>query len=142
MSKERNLMIKELKLVVIPHLKGLGFKGIFPHFRRINKKRIDLLTFQFDKYGGGFVIEIAKYPHENFITYWGKKIPPDKLKAFDLDAMKRHRLWCKDTKSKWASDYWFKYDKFNILGNVYEKLAKKIIKLIDTQAELYWKEKK
>jgi ferritin-like protein len=45
-------------------------------------------------------------------------------------------------KSKWTSDYWFKYDKFNILGNVYEKLAKKIIKLIDTQAELYWKEKK
>lgn len=142
MGKERDLMIKELKLFVIPYLKEIGFTGKFPHFRRINKERIDLLTFQFDKYGGGFAIEIAKYPNKFFTTYWGKKIPQDKITAFDLHPSERHRLGCKDPKSKWGSDYWFRYDKLNLLGNIYQKVSKKVVKLIDSQAEIYWKENK
>lgn len=48
-----------LKAVVVPALRLRGFMGTFPHFRRIGECGIDLLTFQFDKWGGGFVVEIA-----------------------------------------------------------------------------------
>ncbi|WP_144697743.1 DUF4304 domain-containing protein [Fictibacillus phosphorivorans] len=43
-----------LKQVVIPILREQGFKGSLPHFRRVNKKNIDLITFQFNRWGGYF----------------------------------------------------------------------------------------
>jgi hypothetical protein len=52
-------MEAELKSAVVPKLRSHGFKGSYPHFRRFADERIDLLTFQHDKWGGGFVIEIA-----------------------------------------------------------------------------------
>jgi uncharacterized protein DUF4304 len=53
-------MIAALKAEFVPALKARGFKDSFPHFRRIEPDKIDLHTVQFDKWGGGFVIEIAK----------------------------------------------------------------------------------
>jgi hypothetical protein len=50
-------MEKELRTAVLPWLPGCGFSGKFPHLRRIMQTSIDLLTFHFDKNGGGFVIE-------------------------------------------------------------------------------------
>jgi hypothetical protein len=58
-NSSRKKMIKHLSEIVIPVLREKGFKGSFPHFRRITNDRINLLTFQFDRYGGGFVIEIT-----------------------------------------------------------------------------------
>jgi hypothetical protein len=49
-------MIKLLKGIFIPLLRDRNFKGSFPHFRRTENGRTNLLTFQFDKNGGGFVI--------------------------------------------------------------------------------------
>lgn len=43
-------MIAALKAVFVPVLRERGFKGSFPHFRRIRPDRIDLLTVQFDKW--------------------------------------------------------------------------------------------
>ena len=77
-------MIKYLSELVIPVLRRKGFKGSFPHFRRLTSDRINLLTFQFDKYGRGFVIEIANCKVTGFTTYWGEKIQPNKLTAHDL----------------------------------------------------------
>ena len=45
---DREIMIKKLKEIVIPYIRDVGFKGSFPHFRRLAGKQIDLLTFQFD----------------------------------------------------------------------------------------------
>nr|WP_268888411.1 DUF4304 domain-containing protein [Heyndrickxia shackletonii] len=42
-------MISALKKIVVPELRERGFKGSFPHFRRIFENKIDLITFQFDK---------------------------------------------------------------------------------------------
>jgi hypothetical protein len=52
-------MIKKLNDIVVPVLRQSNFKGSFPHFRRVTAERTNLLTFQFDRSGGGFVIEIA-----------------------------------------------------------------------------------
>src|SRR5260221_6514272 len=59
-SKDREAMDAALKELVIPVLRANGFKGSLPHFRRVTPQAIDLLTFQFDKWGGGFVVEISK----------------------------------------------------------------------------------
>ena len=60
-------MISKLKKIVVPGLRERGFKGSFPHFRRISEKKIDLITFQFHRYGGGFVIEVEVCSPEGFI---------------------------------------------------------------------------
>jgi len=52
----REAVEKELKAIVVTALRASGFKGSFPHFRRPLPERIDLLTFQFDRHGGGFVL--------------------------------------------------------------------------------------
>jgi hypothetical protein len=59
LAEERTKMIKELKKWVIPELNNMGFTGVFPHYRRNAGKKIDLLMFQFNKWGGSFLIEIS-----------------------------------------------------------------------------------
>jgi Domain of unknown function (DUF4304) len=65
-------MISSLKKLFVPALRERGFKGSLPHFRRIGKNQIDLLTVQFDRHGGGFVIEISKCPPEGLTTHRGE----------------------------------------------------------------------
>ena len=59
MSAERDKMIISLKENVIPELRNRNFKGSFPHFRKTGYGKTNLLTFQFDRNGGGFIIELA-----------------------------------------------------------------------------------
>ena len=75
-------MIKNLNEIFIPVLRSLNFKGSFPHFRRLTPTRTNLLTFQFDKWGGGFVIEIANHKAGSFITRWGEEITPKKVNTY------------------------------------------------------------
>lgn len=60
MSEARKKMNEALKEIVVPILREKGFKGSFPHFRRVSGKYLDLLTFQFSQWGGQFVVEIGK----------------------------------------------------------------------------------
>ena len=62
--------------------------------------------------------------------------------AYDLHTNERLRLESKNPLSDKGSDYWFRYNKLNLFGNIYEKLAKKVIKLIEKQAEFYWNKNK
>jgi hypothetical protein len=66
MSSGRDEMIKALKSILVPLLREKGFKGSFPHFRRLLETRIDLISFFFDKYGGGFIVEIGASPVNGF----------------------------------------------------------------------------
>jgi Domain of unknown function (DUF4304) len=72
MSEPRDQMIAALREVVVPVLRNMGFSGSFPHFRRIRESQIDLLTFQFDRHGGSFVVEVATCAPEGFTTHWGR----------------------------------------------------------------------
>ncbi|MFC4263970.1 DUF4304 domain-containing protein [Ferruginibacter yonginensis] len=137
-NPERKEMIKHLYDSVIPVLRQKGFKGSFPHFRRLTTDRINLLTFQFDRSGGGFVIEIANCLATGFTTSWGTKIEPNKLTAHDLSNRKRIQSNM-DTTSSLTED-WFRYDKKYLFGfgDIYKKICKDVLSKLDI-AEDYWK---
>lgn len=132
MSYERDKMISELKKIVVPELRNRGFKGSFPHFRRISEVKIDLITFQFDRYGGGFVIEVGACSPEGITHYWGEKVPPNKVTAHDLS----NRLRLKE-----SGGQWFRYDVGVESENIYEDLAKEVLDHL-YEAEDYWENKR
>ena len=113
MSAERNKMIESLKEIVIPELRNMNFKGSFPHFRRTENGKTNLLTFQFDRSGGGFVIELANWNESEFKTSWDKLIPINKLTAHDLN--KRQRIYPNSITEENGIDSWFRYDQKNAL---------------------------
>jgi hypothetical protein len=129
MSSARDNMISELKKIVVPEIRKRGFKGSFPHFRRISEDKIDLMTFQFDRYGGGFVIEVGVCSPEGFTHSWGE-IPPNKVTAHDLNPNNRLRLKEKDGQ-------WFRYDVENESDDIYENVANEVLKHL-YEAEAYW----
>ena len=104
---DREAMISELKRVVQPHLRSIGFSGSFPHFRKIGLTTIELVTFQFDRNGGGFVIEIARAPVSGITTSWGAHIPANKTKAWDVHGNFRKRI---QPKSGGSTNSWFRFD--------------------------------
>ncbi len=118
----------------MPVLKARGFKGSFPHFRRPTDTAIHLLTFQFDKWGGGFVVEIASCPAEGVTMHWGEPISPSKVTTQHVS--RRLRLGS----SGEQSDHWFRYDQRGLLsfGDPYERAARKVLPYLDSQAESYW----
>ncbi len=94
-------MILSLRGLFVPALRERGFKGSLPHFRRPLKDRIDLLTVQFDRSGGGFFIEISNCAPEGITMPWGKHIPPSRVRAWDVYPPNRPRL---------GDGHWFKFD--------------------------------
>jgi len=127
-------MVKALNGIVVTRLRERGFQGSFPHFRRIGEKKIDLLTFQFDRHGGGFVIEISKCPPDGITTPWGEHLSPKKVRAWDMHPSDRLRL--QPSPGSGTSD-WFRYDKFSRQGEVFEKTARETLPFLDT-AEKFW----
>jgi hypothetical protein len=138
MSTERDKMIKSLNEIFIPELRNRNFKGSFPHFRKTESGKTNLLTFQFDRSGGGFIIELANWNESEFKTHWGKIISLNKLTAHDLN--ERQRIYPNSLTEKNGTDSWFRY------GNpksdqTYESLARKVIERIPIM-EQYWTENK
>ena len=131
-------MNKNINEIVIPVLRQLDFKGSFPHFRRQTADRINLLTFQFDRSGGGFVIEMANCKPNGHTTSWGLEIKPNKVTAHDVNKRKRIQSNM-GTKSSHTDD-WFRYDKKHLfgLGDVYKKVCKDVLSKLDIAVE-YWK---
>ena len=102
----REEMEAALKTIVVPALRERGFTGSFPHFRRITGS-VELLTFQFDRNGGGFLVESAKAANTEFVTHWGKRVPVLKLTAWDLHPNQRRRI---KPLAGSGTDSWFRFD--------------------------------
>lgn len=137
-SADKIEMVKCLSETVIPVLRSLNFKGSFPHFRRQTAGRINLLTFQFDRSGGGFVIEIANCQPNGVLTSWGLEIKPNKVTAHDVD--KRKRIQSNMNTASSLTEDWFRYDKKHLFGfcDIYKKICKEVLVRIPL-AEDYWK---
>ena len=139
MKTARKLMGESIREIVIPELRRRGFKGSVPHYRRVSDKRIDLLTFQFNKYGGSFVVEIGSCPSEG-ITIGGMHIPPSKINVTYLGRRLRLGSVAK------GDDHWFKFGSdVTETPRVVTKsncdiVARKIISYLDIQAENFWNE--
>ncbi|WP_214742485.1 DUF4304 domain-containing protein [Exiguobacterium sp. s48] len=107
LSQQRKDMIAFLKREVVPYLRSHQFQGSFPHFRRMQSDRIDLVTFQFNRHGGSFIVELAQAPPSGFQTYWGEQISPQKMTAHDIDVDARRRL---GSHSSDEDGIWFFYE--------------------------------
>jgi hypothetical protein len=92
---------------MIAALKAAFFEGWLAHFRRIQTTRIDLLTVPFNKWGGSFVIEVAKCPPEGITTAWGEFHAPNKCRAWDVPYRPRHRL---GSPTPGKDGVWCRYD--------------------------------
>ncbi|MGG0663184.1 DUF4304 domain-containing protein [Viridibacillus arvi] len=130
-SNERKMIDNALKKVVIPFLRQQGFKGSLPHFRRINEKNIDLITFQFNKWGGSFVVELAVCPMQGVTMDWGEQIPPNKVTAHDID--KRFRL---GAKSEDEDGIWFNFENAKNVED-FEKVALNVVNLLNISDRLW-----
>jgi hypothetical protein len=132
MSDSRDQMIAALREIILPVLRDMGFKGSFPHFRRIRDTQIDLLTFQFSHYGGSFVVEVAHCEPGGFTTPWGKHIPPKQVRAHDIN--QRLRLGSNPPKQQ---DHWFHFEPER--PGICTDAASLLLPLLHSQAEEYWR---
>ena len=137
-SSDRVEMIKSLNVIVVPVLRQLNFKGSFPHFRRLMIDRVNLLTFQFDRHGGGFVIEIANAKNAPF-EMLGQVIEQNKLTAHMLNKRMRIQPIFHENGDS-STDDWFRYDKKYLfgLGEIYKKNCKDVLAKLNI-ADEYWK---
>lgn len=121
-DNNRASMDAALKESVLPVLRSHGFRGSFPHFRRFTNDSVELLTFQFDKWGGGFVVEIARGSIDGYTTAWGEHIPAKKLTAHHLHPTTRKRI---QPQEGGGPEAWFRFDD----GNV-RRTAQELLKLL------------
>ncbi len=56
---QRYKMRKALDQYVVPCIISEGFTGKYPHYRRISENKIDLLSFQTNKWGNSFTVEVS-----------------------------------------------------------------------------------
>lgn len=124
----KKAVVQEIKAIIVPELRRLGFKGSFPHFRRIyDDGRVDYLSYQFNKYGGSFIVEIAvAYPYKgkNGNFYYWDEVTPEFVKKSDYGYTKE-RLRIEPRKGKW-----FEFDEHNYPQTV-ELALRMIIKNMD-----------
>ena len=119
----REIMLSALKERTFPLLKEHGFTGKYPNFRRKLDNCIELISFQTNKWGGSFTIEVsAVFPGSadpNYTLYEG--VTED---TFGVEATnKRYRL-------PGMYDGWFYYrDVYRkrtlFFGNVYYDVPEK-----------------
>lgn len=128
-SVDRKAMDAAIKAVVVPVLREKGFAGSFPHFRRTSVRGMDLLTFQFDRHGGGFIIEISCCASDGVTTLWGKHIPATKVTAWDLLPNRRHRIQPRPGSGR---DSWFRFE-----SERPEVVAASVVDLLP-EAEQWW----
>jgi hypothetical protein len=114
-ASSRAAMIAELKRVVVPVLRELGYAGTFPHFRRAGGKRVALLSFQFSSWGGKFCVEVGTFPADGY-ERGGEVIPPDRVRIRDL--VRSTRIGPEDA----DGDRWFDFG-----GGDYPSVAEAVI---------------
>jgi uncharacterized protein DUF4304 len=116
--------------ILAPALRKRGFKGSLPHFRRIHDARVDLLTVQFDRHGGGFIVEISMCGSGGVTTSWGKQIPASKVTAHDLHPNERHRL---GSPAPGVDGRWYRFDD----GTPADDVARALVAHLE-EADQWW----
>lgn len=121
-------MRKLLRDQVVPVLRDRGFKGSFPHFRRANTTRLDLLSFQFSQFGPDLYIEVASCDPEGYTAPDGTLVPHDRVRTYHVG---RHRARIGPLPAL----------SFEGIAGTPDaaKIAKVITDAIQVQGELWWK---
>lgn len=64
----------------------MGFKGSYPHYRRFLDERMDIIGFQFSKWGPQFYVEIGVVDPGRHTLLDGKHFPSITLKYYKCPA--------------------------------------------------------
>ena len=117
------------KSILIPALASRGFRGKRSTFRRFGPDYLDLLTIQYWKYGGSFILEFGRTARGDFQTNWGPIVPEDEMDVAHLPTTKRARL---DERDPASDDIFrgFKYEGFGTDPNRYDALATRVANLL------------
>jgi hypothetical protein len=126
-------LLGKLKEYVVPVLRSMGFKGSPPHFHRNTGQQINLITFQFDRHGGGFVIEVGVSPAEGVTMSWGEHIPPTKVVVGHLHPNKRIRLG-----AAMEGNHWFRYDDKGTSATRFGDTAREVLPYLSVEAPDRW----
>lgn len=143
LAEDRKRMDRALKDILVPELRGLGFGGSYPHFHRLREGHVDLLTIQFNKYGGSFVAEIAYVGSDGQNLFFEERrgAEPKSLRAGDTT--ERLRLGS-DPASKdplRRGDHWFKFSGFSLsalFGDRCRKRAEEVVARLREQGLPWW----
>ncbi|MFT9846165.1 DUF4304 domain-containing protein [Aneurinibacillus sp. REN35] len=129
-------MQQVLRERIVPLLHERNFTGHFPHFRRLSDKQIDLLSFQFSKWGYYFYLEAAVCSPDGAYMLWGEKVAPNDVRAVDiLDVSKRTVL---GTRNGDCDFFYFVYEEREGNADNYFLVASQVLSLLN-QAEAWWR---
>ena len=127
-------MRRELRKVVFPALQGMGFTGKGLFFQRPRGEILDLLDFQYWKYGGEFILEFARRQRGNLQTPWGELIPEATITAAHVPPLERARL---EQRGPLAGEHFrgFAFAGFGEARDKYESLAVQVASLLPQMDE-------
>lgn len=117
-------IIQSLKNILVQKIKQLGFSGVFPHFRRKNNDRYEFLSFQFNRNGGSFVVEIG-FITPSHLDEWEKELSFEKLNYGNTPVENRLRIKPQNA----PEDFWFEYSQLN-KDEEFDNLAQSVTKLL------------
>lgn len=127
MSREGNLMRKALRKHFLPEMLRLGFVGTRSSFQRLGSDFLDLLSIQYWKYGGEFILEFARRERGDLITSWGELVPESKLEVAYVNPLNRARLVRATNTSNFGG---FQFGTFGNDVAAYDVLAARVAALL------------
>ncbi|RKT37858.1 hypothetical protein BDD21_5368 [Thiocapsa rosea] len=89
-------MRKALLKHLLTALAAAGFVGKSIHFMQLRDDAQDLLSIQYWKYGGSFILEFSRRDRGPLHTAWGPVIPEESLEVAYLPVADRARLQERD----------------------------------------------
>lgn len=129
-----DLMREQLKCVVVPYLRELGFQGKLSSFRRIKNGQCQTLDFQFNKYGKSFAVNLSIVePSEDFL----------RVSYQNLQTIRSQRLGSrrKRIKRQLNMDHWFRFLRgFIFYRQAYASAAKSVIAIFDSEADAIYQD--
>lgn len=106
-SKLRNA----IKRILEPEMAAAGFSIRYPHFQRHRGGRLELVSVQHDKWGGGFWLEFAPHAPGDLATSWGEVVPESSIDVAHTDPATRARLLA-STADAASRNSFFRYETF------------------------------
>lgn len=130
-------MQRALQTRVVPQLRERGFRGSFPDFRRVGSVQTDVLTFQFNKWGRSFIIELGRATLGPYQNAMGQVIPATELSASHLALADRARLHAGRSARR---EVWFRFGpslRWWRNPRRFDRTADQVVALLP-QADAWW----
>ena len=118
-----------IRRILEPEMAEAGFTIRYPHFQRRRGGRLELVSVQHDKWGGGFCLEFAPHPAGDLATDWGEVVPEDRIDVAYTDPGTRARLLA-STAAADSYEGFFRYEDFADDKDRCEALVAEVVALL------------